>query len=49
MIETIVLEPQTGAYATNPFNEDYYLIWPNDTLASLPFQGGPISVSRKPP
>ncbi len=45
MIEIVLLEPQTGAYVTNFFNGTYHLIWPADTLTTLPLQKGQIAVA----
>ena len=45
MIEIVLLEPQTGAYVTNFFNGIYHVIWPSDTLTSLPLQEGQIAVA----
>jgi hypothetical protein len=47
MIEILLLEPQAGAYVINFFNGISHLIWPGDTLTSLPFQRSQIAVANQ--
>lgn len=45
MIEIVLLEPRNGVYVTNFFNGTYRMIWPGDTLTTLPLQKGQIAVA----
>jgi hypothetical protein len=47
MIEIVLLEPQPGAYVTNFFDGKYQVIWPSDTLTSLPLQRDQIAVASR--
>jgi hypothetical protein len=47
MIEVFLLEPQGGEYVTNFFNGTYQVVWPSETLTSLPLQGGQIAVASR--
>jgi hypothetical protein len=47
MIEIVLLEHQPGENVTNFFNGNDQVIWPSDTLTSLPLQGGQIAVASR--